>query len=299
MIKQHTRWVDKYRPSSINEYIGNDVIKRQISKWVSNEDIPHLLFSGTPGTGKSSLAKLIIQNISCDFLYINAADENGIETIREKVKRFAVAGTFKKIKIVILDEAAFLTRQAQPVLLNILEEYSVNTRFIFTTNDESAIIEPLRSRCETYKIVPPSKQEVAEQISIILDKENISYKMTDLVPLVNTQYPDIRSCIKMAQALSFEGKLEIDLDKLNDSGVSNKIISILKTPTKTAWLDIRQIVSNAHLKNFEFIYQNMYKSFSSPEITLILAEFQYKSAFVPDKEINFMGLVAEILKQNS
>ena len=128
MKKQHTLWIEKYRSQTLEQYIGNDAVKDRISGCIETNDIPHFIFAGTAGTGKTTLAKLIVSNIKCDYIYLNASDENGIDMIREKVKGFASSATFNPLKVVILDEADFLTQPAQAALRNIIEEYSINTR---------------------------------------------------------------------------------------------------------------------------------------------------------------------------
>ena len=146
MKKQHTLWIEKYRSQTLEQYIGNDTVKARIADCIASNDIPHFIFAGTAGTGKTTLAKLIVNNIKCDYVYLNASDENGIDMIREKVKGFASSATFNPLKVVILDEADFLTQPAQAALRNIIEEYSINTRFILTCNYIERLIEPLTSR---------------------------------------------------------------------------------------------------------------------------------------------------------
>jgi replication factor C small subunit len=169
-MKENSLFVEKYRSKALNEYVGNDQLKQIISQYIKNKDIQNLLLYGTPGTGKTTLAKLIVNNINCDFLYINASDERGIDTIRDKVQGFASSASFKPLKIIILDEADFLTIQAQASLRNIIETYSRTTRFILTCNYLERIIDPLQSRCQVLKITPPSKKEVAQHVSTVLDQ---------------------------------------------------------------------------------------------------------------------------------
>ena len=161
MNKQHTLWIEKYRSQTLEQYIGNDAVKTRITDCIAKNDIPHFIFAGSAGTGKTTLAKLIVKNIQCDYLYINASDENGIDTIRDKVKGFASTASFQPLKVVILDEADFLTQPAQAALRNIIEEYAINTRFILTCNYIERLIEPLQSRCEIHKLTPPSSKALA------------------------------------------------------------------------------------------------------------------------------------------
>ena len=200
-MKKHTLWIEKYRSQTLEEYIGNDAVKDRISDCIGKNDIPHFIFSGTAGTGKTTLAKLIVNNIKCDYLYLNASDENGIDMIREKVKGFASSATFNPIKVVILDEADFLTQPAQAALRNIIEEYSINTRFILTCNYIERLIEPITSRCEIHILKPPSMPDVARHICTnILDVEGVEYELKQVAALVKEHYPDIRSIIKNLQA---------------------------------------------------------------------------------------------------
>ena len=160
-MKDHTLLVERYRSKSLDEYVGNKNIKQIIAQYLSQNDIQNLIFYGPAGTGKTTLAKLIVNNLNCDHLYINASDERGIETIREKVAGFASTASFKPLKVVILDEADFLTIQAQASLRNVIETFSRNTRFILTCNYVERIIDPLQSRCQVLKIVPPSKKKLS------------------------------------------------------------------------------------------------------------------------------------------
>ena len=134
MKKEHTLWIEKFRSQTLDQYICSTELKERLQSFIDQNDIPHLILTGTAGTGKTTLAKLLVNNIKCDYLYINASDENGIETIRDKVKSFASSASFQPLKVVILDEADYLTQQAQAALRNIIEEYSINTRFILTCN---------------------------------------------------------------------------------------------------------------------------------------------------------------------
>ena len=166
--REHTLLVEKYRSSKLDEYVGNENIKKTISQYLDQNDIQNLIFYGPAGTGKTTLAKLIVQNLDCSHLYINASDERGIDTIRDKVSSFASAASFSPLKVVILDEADFLTIQAQASLRNVIETYSRTTRFIMTCNFVERIIDPLQSRCQVLKIIPPSKKEVAVHLAKVM-----------------------------------------------------------------------------------------------------------------------------------
>ena len=179
-MREHKLYVEKYRSKVLDEYVGNDTLKQVIAKYIEQNDIQNLLLYGPPGTGKTTLAKLLINNINCDHLYINASDERGIETIREKVQGFASTASFKPLKVIILDEADFITIQGQAALRNVIETYSMSTRFILTCNFIERIIDPLQSRCQVLKIVPPSKGEVAKHVVTVLEKENTEYDLDSI-----------------------------------------------------------------------------------------------------------------------
>ena len=278
------------------------LIKIKFQEFIDNQDIPHLLFAGKPGAGKTTLAKILVKSINCDYLYLNASDENGIDMIREKVKGFASSATFNPIKIVILDEADFLTQPAQAALRNIIEEYSINTRFILTCNYIERLIEPIQSRCEINILKPPSKGDVARHVcNNILDVEGITYDIKDVAMLVKEYYPDIRSIIKYLQAGSKDNKYEwisLNIDWLS------KVIETLKARDNKAWYTIRQIVADAQIDDFQVAYRYMFDNLEKysyghdAEISIILDDFIWRSSVVPDKEINAMACFAKILEIN-
>ena len=302
MKKQHTLWIEKYRSQTLEQYIGNDAVKARISDCIVSNDIPHFIFSGTAGTGKTTLAKLIVNNIKCDYLYLNASDENGIDMIREKVKGFASSATFNPIKVVILDESDFLTQPAQAALRNIIEEYSINTRFILTCNYIERLIEPLTSRCEIHILKPPSMSDVARHIcKNILDVEGVTYNIKNVAMLIKQYYPDIRSVIKYLQAGTKDGNF--NWITLNIDWLSN-VIEALKGRDKKAWYIIRQIVADAQVDDFQIAYRYMFDNLDKysyghdAEISVILDDFIWRSGVVPDKEINFAACIAKILETN-
>jgi len=300
MKREHTLWIERYRSQTLEQYIGNDAVKNRISDCIAKNDIPHFIFSGTAGTGKTTVAKLLVNNLKCNYIYINASDENGIDVIRDKVKGFASSATFSPLKIVILDEADFLTQPAQAALRNLIEEYSINTRFILTCNYIERIIEPLQSRCEIHILKPPSKGDVARHICTnILDVEGIKYEMKDIAQVINTFYPDVRSIIKTLQANVKDGTLVV---VSIDNNWCKQLIQILKKRDIDAWYQIRQLVADEQVDDFQIAYRHMFDHLSEfsyghdAELSVILDDFIWRAGVVPDKEINAMACVAKILE---
>jgi len=300
MKKKHTLWIERYRSENLDQYIGNEVIKSRITDCIAQNDIPHFIFSGTAGTGKTTLAKLIVNNIKCDYIYLNASDENGIDMIREKVKGFASAASFQPIKVVILDEADFLTQPAQAALRNIIEEYSSSTRFVLTCNYIERLIEPLTSRCEIHILKPPSMGEVAKHVCTnILDIEGIKYDIKEVAALIKDSYPDIRSIIKNLQAGTKDNQFTFTV---SSTDWLNKLVEVLAKPTKNSWIEMRQIIADAQVDDYqpliEHLFENIekYGSGFEAEIIIELDETQYRSRMVPDKEISTAALLSKLLQ---
>jgi replication factor C small subunit len=300
----HSLLVEKYRPSKLENYVGNENIKKSISKYLEQNDIQNLIFYGPAGTGKTTLAKLCVQNLDCDHLYINASDERGIETIRDKVQSFASVASFKPLKVVILDEADFLTIQAQASLRNIIETFSRTTRFIMTCNFVERIIDPLQSRCQVLKIVPPTKKDVAKHLHWICNEELITHEVNELVPLVNQYYPDLRKCINTIQLSTVDGGandlyLNLDQSVLVSSNYIDKVITELKG--KADFKTIRQIIADANVDDFDELFKALYERTSEylpgkeGTAAILINEHQYKANFRIDKEINTMSLISNLI----
>jgi replication factor C small subunit len=302
MKKQHTLWIEKYRSENLDQYICSEVLKGRVQSFIDNNDLPHLIFSGTAGLGKTTLAKLIVNNIKCDYIYLNASDENGIDMIREKVKGFASAASFQPIKVVILDEADFITQPGQAALRNIIEEYSASTRFVLTCNYIERLIEPLTSRCEIHILKPPSMGEVAKHVCTnILDVEKVEYDIKEVAALIKDSYPDIRSIIKNLQAGTKDNQFKFTV---SSTDWLNKLTTILSSRDKKAWYDIRQLVADTQVDDFQtayrFLFDNLdkYSYGHDAEISVVLDDFIWRAGVVPDKEINAMACIAKILEIN-
>ena len=291
-------WVEKYRPQVLEDYVGNEVIKNKIADYIKESSIQNLLFYGVAGTGKTTLAKLITKNIDCDLLYLKASDERGIDTIREKIQPFAASMGFNDIKIVILDEADYLTPQAQATLRHTIEACSSTTRFILTCNYLERIISPLQSRCQTFEITPPSKQEVNYKCQNILTKEKILFYDNNIDDVINTHYPDIRKIINTLQGSVVEGQIKIDDTSLKNSQLGDKIIEALSKKTKLSI--IRQILADSGAREFDGLFKVLYDNVSKytnreGEAILIIAKYQYEYTFVLEKEICIAAMLNKLL----
>ena len=301
----HTLFVEKYRPEKLEDYVGNQSIIDKVSIYLKNGDVPHLLLFGTAGTGKTTLAKLIAKNIDCDLMYINASDENNVETVRDKIKSFASTIGFRQWKLIILDEADYLTPNAQAALRNLMETFSKTTRFILTCNYVEKIIDPIQSRCQTFAITPPSKKEVALRVSTILTQENVQFKLEDLVSIINSGYPDIRRILNSCQRQIVNNELVVDKQSMIESNYMDKILDILKSKEgqKNQFSSIRQLLADSQVKDFTTLYRYLYDNIDAyasghiAPVILIVAEAQYKDSFVVDREINVCAMFVQIVNE--
>jgi DNA polymerase III delta prime subunit len=304
--KENSLWCERYRPTKLEDYIGNDDLKEKCKEYLEKQDIPHLLFFGPAGTGKTTLAKLLGKNINCDILYINASAERGIDTIRDKMKNFACSAGFKPLKMLILDEADKLTPDAQGALRNMMETYSAHTRFILTCNYVEKITSPISSRCQEYQVKPISKPEVAAKLVDILTKENVTFTMDDIKFIVNRYYPDIRKVINFAQKSNLRGTIKISKENAVETDYLEKLIDLLNDPNKPGvFNEIRQLTADTvDADSFETIYKHLFEKvdeFAKGKEALIIYEIAdalYQSALVipPVRDITFLSAIYKILK---
>ena len=298
----NTLWVEKYRPSTLDTYIGNEHLKSKVSMYLESGDLPHLLLYGRAGTGKTTLAKLLVNNIECDCLYINASDENNVDTVRTKVKSFASTLGFKDMKVIILDECDYITPNAQAALRNLMETFSKHCRFILTCNFVERIIDPIQSRCQSFQIIPPSKTEVAKHLHSILIQENVIDKPEDIKVLVESGYPDIRRVINSAQRNVVKGRLKLDTSSIIQNDYKLKLLKILETQNKkNAFKEIRQLLADNKITDFADLFRLLYDEVDGygkghlAECILIIARYELSDSQVVDKEINAMAMIIEIL----
>ena len=296
----HSLWVEKYRPMDLSTYVGNEHLKEKVKAYLESEDVPHLLLYGKAGTGKTTLAKIVVNNIDCDYMYINASDENKVDDVRNKIKTFASSVGFKSLRVIILDECDYLTPNAQAALRNLMETFSKHCRFILTCNYVERIIDPIQSRCQSYKVVPPSKKEVAQQMVNILKEENCQFELDDIALIVNAGYPDIRRVINSAQRQIVDGKLKIDTSSVIQNNYKLQLLEMLSSNAKLN--DIRKLIADNSISDYSEIYRLLYDEVDNygngkqAECIMNIAEAQFQDVNVVDKEINFMSLIIRIMR---
>ena len=286
----------------MDTYIGNEHLKSKVSIYLESGDLPHLLLFGRAGTGKTTLAKLLVNNIDCDYLYINASDENSVDVVRDKVKNFASTLGFQEMKIIILDECDYITPNAQAALRNLMETFSKHCRFILTCNYVERIIDPIQSRCQSFQIIPPDRKQVAQHLSNILDNENVKYELDNVVTIVNGGYPDIRRVINGAQRQVVNNELVIDKNTIIQNDYKLQVLEILeKQDKKNSFKNIRQLLADSKVTDFSDLFRLLFDTVDDwgkghiAECILILSKYQQSDAVVVDKEINIMAMFVEII----
>ena len=301
-MAEHSLWVERYRPTQLENYVGNEHLKAKVERYIKSNDVPHLLLYGRAGTGKTTLAKLIVKNIECDYLYINASDENSVDTVRNKVRQFAATIGFKDMKVIVLDECDYITPNAQAALRNLMETFSKHCRFILTCNFVERIIDPLQSRCQVFEIIPPSKKDVAVHLTKVMELESITYDNEDLKVLIDSSYPDVRKIINATQRSVVDNKVVMDKQSTIQNDYKLKVLDILKTQDKkTAFSNLRQLLADNAIRDysdcFRLLYDNVdeFAAGNMAAVILILARYEQSDMQVVDKEINFMAMLIELL----
>ena len=301
-MAEHSLWVERYRPTQLENYVGNEHLKAKVERYIKSNDVPHLLLYGRAGIGKTTLAKLIVKNIECDYLYINASDENSVDTVRNKVRQFASTIGFKDMKIIVLDECDYITPNAQAALRNLMETFSKHCRFILTCNFVERIIDPLQSRCQVFEIIPPSKKDVAVHLTKVMELEKTTYDNEDLKVLIDSSYPDVRKIINATQRSVVDNKVVMDKQSTIQNDYKLKVLDILKTQDKkTAFSNLRQLLADNAIRDysdcFRLLYDNVdeFAAGNMAAVILILARYEQSDMQVVDKEINFMAMLIELL----
>lgn len=295
-------WVNKYSPKTISEYICNESLKKDLLQFVEDKNIPHLLFASKAGFGKTCLAKLLVKELNAECLYLNSSEERSIDVVREQIITFASTYSFNAPKIIILDEADGMTPQALDSLKGVIEKYSEHVRFILTTNHIHKIIPPIVSRCQVYELENVPLKEIGQRCLNILREEEIQFEKQELVNLIKYYHPDIRKTIDSLELCSKTGTLIFDPSKVSKDYFS-EILNLINSKEKLEdkFYKIRQIILDSDLKNLDQLYSQFFqniKQFSKGhdcEITIALADALHKSVTIPDKELNLMACISEIL----
>jgi len=304
-------WVEKYRPKTISETILPTRLKDTFQKMVDTGDIPNMMFAGSAGLGKTTVAKAMCNELGLDYILINGSEEGNIDTLRGKIKQFASTVSLQGgYKVIILDEADYLNPQStQPALRGFIEEFSDNCRFILTCNFKNRIIEPLHSRCGVYEF-NTTKKDLADlaaqffkRFIYILDQESVSYEQKAVADLIMKHAPDWRRVINEGQRVSISGAGINGQSSNNVSGTVTELVTALKDKNfkvMRKWVTNNMDVEPVAI--FRGLYDNMYEYLepqSIPQMVLILADYQYKDAFVADHELNVVACMTEIMAQVS
>jgi len=300
-------WVEKYRPQKIDDCVLPDSLKATFKEYIEKGELPNFLFAGTAGVGKTTVAKALCNEVGAEYLMINGSEESGIDTLRTKIKGFAstVSLTDSK-KVVILDEADYLNANStQPALRGFIEEFSNNCRFIFTANFKNRIIEPLHSRCAVidFKIDNSEKPKVASsfyrRVVDILNSENVEFDQKVVAEVVTKHFPDFRRVLNELQRYSVSGKIDSGI-LVNVSEESYK--QLVKLMAEKNFTEVRKWVAKNSDSDSVALFRQLYDQASTvlqpasvPQLILILADYQYKAAFVADHELNIMAALTEIM----
>ncbi len=300
-------WMERYRPHKVDDTILSSSLKKTFKELVANGQLPNMLFSGTAGTGKTTIAKAMCDELGLDYIVINASEDGNIDTLRGKIKQFATSVSFNGgYKVVILDEADYLNPQStQPALRGFIEEFSRNCRFILTCNFKNRIIEPLHSRCSVYEF-NTNRKEMAElaaqfykRMKFILDTEGIKFDEKVVADLIIKYAPDWRRIINECQRYSVSGSIDTGILVNMSEGSFDTLFTSLKEKN---FKEMRMwVVNNIDIDTtsiFRGIYDRMstkVKPQSIPNLVLILADYQYKDAFVADHELNVVACMTEIM----
>ncbi len=299
-------WVERYRPRSIEDCILPESVKKQFTQFINKGEVPNLLLSGSAGTGKTTIARALCNELDCDYIIINGSDEGRqIDTLRTKIRQFASAVSFEgKTKVVILDEADYMNRDSvQPALRAFIEQYAENCRFIFTCNYANRLIEPLHSRTTVidFKLAPSDRPVLAakflKRMEYILDTEGVEYSQRVLAELLNKHFPDYRRVINELQRYAVGGIIDegvlSNFQELN----SKALLECLRSKD---WKKMRQWVANNVDTDPQAIFRQIYDILlpevsSPPNLVVLIADYQYKAAFVADQEINITACLTEIM----
>jgi DNA polymerase III delta prime subunit len=300
-------WCEKYRPTSIEQCILPKSVKTTFLEILKTGELPNMMFSGTAGVGKTTVARALCNELDLDYIVINGSEEGNIDTLRGKIKQFASTVSLQGgYKVVILDEADYLNPQStQPALRGFIEEFSKNCRFILTCNFKNRIIEPLHSRCSVYEFNIPNAEKPAlaagffKRLNNILDQEGVTYEPKALAVLIEKYFPDWRRVLNECQRYSISGKIDAGvLVNLSDENIKSLMKSLKEKDFKTMRNWVVNNIDTEPQAIFRRIYDSMLDHIqpqSIPQVVLILADYQYKNSFVADHEINVVACMTEIM----
>jgi len=306
-MEQHFLWVEKYRPKTVDDCVLPKALKNTFNDFAQQDKIPNLLLSGGPGIGKTTVAKALCDMTEADYIIVNGSEESGIDVLRTKIKQFASTVSFTDSrKMVILDEADYLNPQStQPAMRGFIEEFAGNCGFIFTCNYKNRIIEPIHSRCSVvdFKILNGDRAKLASQFMVrvndILDKEGISYDKKVVAELIMKHFPDFRRVLNELQRYSVSGTIDTGvLSQIADINLKELMVALKAKNFKDmrAWvaLNVDNDPQKIYRKIYDTLYQHM-KSIAIPQTVITLADYQYKSAFAADQELNLVACLTELM----
>lgn len=303
---ENTWWPEKHRPKTIDDFVGNEDFVNKVKYWIETEDVPNLiLYSEKSGTGKTTCCKILANALDADIMYINASDENSIDTVRDKITSFAKSVGFRKWKILILDEFSYFSPNAQSALLNIIESTSKSTRFFLTGNYIEKFLPAIVSRCTPFRIQSPPIKIICSNIAKILKYEGVTYEAATIIKVVNQFYPDQRSMLNYCQANSITGELVYSTENITVNDYCTKILNELKKglDARITFANIRQIIADAKVRQFDDLFKFLFDNLEdfAPDgtrasIILHIAEWQKNASLVLDKEIPAAAMFINILR---
>ena len=302
-------WVEKYRPSTIDDCILPERLKTTFKDFIANGEIPHLILAGAPGTGKTTVAKVLCNNLDMDFLMLNGSDENGIDTFRMKIKGYASSMSLTgDKKAIIIDEADYLNPNSiQPALRGAMEEFEDNCRFIFTCNYKNRIIEPLHSRSTVidFRLNPDEKKAMARdflrRLEFILTEEKVRFSTKVLAEVIMKHFPDFRRTINEIQTYAIRGEID---EGILSASKDVSLAELTRALKDRNFRDMRQWVAQNGNEDAARLYRKIYDSLydilkkeTIPNAVIILARYQYQAAFVADQELNLTACLTELMAE--
>lgn len=300
-------WVEKYRPKTFDEIIGQTDIKDKLKEFIKNGEIPNTLFFGRAGVGKTSAVQILIKNINCESIIINASDERGIDVMRERITDFASRKSFYDWKIIVLEEADNITGEAAKAFKMILEQYYKTTRFILTTNHIDRMYEPILSRLQKFEFKPQSMDAVVDKCKEILKLEEIEYDQKDLVTVVKSSFPDMRAVINYLQRYTVDKKLTLTKEHALQEKYRELIVALLKQPSQESLNKSRTLIAKLYsidyLELFRYLFDNV-EAYSRDDkyiadMLIEIEEHMYRSKDTLDKQMNFMSCMIKLMKINN